>query len=132
MEGLINGCDKQPLFTHSLFLFHSCTREILVIFTNVHVANTTHVITFPLYSITGVQFASDKQSIGLYVYIFSTCTPVTRSRARYNKLIKLLARVMQSARPWMEICAFPFVPVRRNRCIIAGNCAPPCPTGERH
>lgn len=65
----------------------------------------------------GVQFAAgasgsrDKQSIGYTrVYIFHLCLSVHACRACGNKLIKLLVRVMRSTRPWMEICAFPFIP----------------------
>lgn len=43
------------------------------------------------------------------VYIFSPPAFVSAHARVGNKLIKLLARVMRSTGPWMEICAFPFI-----------------------
>lgn len=64
----------------------------------------------------GVQFAAGasgsryKQSIGYTrVYMYFLHLFVSAHARVGNKLIKLLARVMRSTGPWMEICAFPFI-----------------------
>lgn len=102
------------------FLFFLFIRAGEILRRNLREFTSAISITFPLLrdtSMLGVQFAAgasgsrDKQSIGYTrVYIFHLCLSVHACRACGNKLIKLLVRVMRSTRPWMEICAFPFIP----------------------